>query len=94
VTNEGVEEAVQVCAALSGATGKEGIAVDGSTYGCSLSKSSCSALGDPAELGLSSVVRLAWGVEIIAQSPSRLRLKVRLRPLPVKSWTSSGIPHF
>ena len=74
--NEGVEEAARVCATLAGATGKEGIVVDRTTYGqygrCSLSKSSCRAFGGMAALGLSSVVRLARGVEIMAQSPSRL----------------------
>ena len=42
--NEGVEEAVRVCPAFAGATGKEGIAVDGTMYGCALSKSSCDYL--------------------------------------------------
>jgi len=35
--NDGVEKAVRVCAALAGATGKEGIAVNRTTYGWSLS---------------------------------------------------------
>lgn len=74
--NDGVEEGARVCAALAGATGKEGIVVERTTYGqygrCSLSKSICRAFGGTAVLGLSSVMRLARGVEIIAQSPSRL----------------------
>ena len=81
--NEGVEEAARVCAALAGAIGKEGIVVDRTTYGqygrCSLSKSSCRAFGGTGVLGLSSVVRLARGVEIIAQSPSRLWHNVQCR---------------
>ena len=81
--NEGVEEAARVCAALAGAIGKEGIVVDRTTYGqygrCSLSKSSFRAFGGMAVLGLSSVVRLARGVEIIAQSPSRLWHKVQCK---------------
>ena len=81
--NEGVEEAARVCAALAGAIGKEGIVVDRMTYGqygrCSLSKSSCRAFGGTGVLGLSSVVRLARGVEIIAQSPSRLWHNVQCR---------------
>ena len=77
--NEGVEEAARVCAALAGTIGKEGIIVDRTTYGqygrCSLSKSSCRALGGT----LSSVVRFARGVENVAQSPSRLWHKVHCK---------------
>ena len=71
--NEGVEEAVRVCAALAGAAGKEGIVVDGTMYGCALSKSS--------SRGTRTIFsHLARGVETISQR-SRLWHKVRLRPL-------------
>ena len=74
--NEGVEEDAREWAALAGAIGKEGIVVERTTYGqygrCSLSKSICRAFGGTVVLGLSSIARLARGVEIIAQSPSRL----------------------
>jgi hypothetical protein len=66
-----VEDAARVCAALAGTTSEEGIVVDRTTYGqhgrCSLIKSSRRALGGTAVLGLSSIMRLARGVEIIAQ---------------------------
>jgi hypothetical protein len=76
--NEGVEEEILVCAALVGATGKEGTVVERTTYGqygrCSLSKSIWRAFWGRAEPAFSPLVgRLARGAEPTAQSPSRLR---------------------
>jgi hypothetical protein len=72
--NKGVEDAARVCAALAGATSEEGIVVDRTTYGengrCSLSKSSCRALGGTAVLGLSSIVQLARGRNYCPESKS------------------------
>jgi len=74
--NEGVEDGARVCAAWDGATGKEGIVVERTTYGqygrCSLSRSNCRAFGGSAVLGPFSDARFIRGVEMIAQSPSRL----------------------
>jgi hypothetical protein len=92
--NEGVEEDARVCAALAGATGKEGIVVERTTYGqygrCSLSKSICRAFGGIAVL--SSVVRLARGVEIIAQSPSRLWHKEQCKSEASLRWSGVTLP--
>jgi hypothetical protein len=58
--NEGVDKAARICAALTGAKGKEGMVVDRTTCGqngqCPLNKSSCRGFGDMGTAVLRTVV--------------------------------------
>jgi len=71
--SDGVEEGALKCWAFVGAMGKEGTAVERTTYGqygrCSLSRSISRAFGGRAEPVLLSVV---GGAELMAQRPIRL----------------------